>query len=166
MMSIIEWAKTHFDGYRKRSKGSFLWRFSLEGLFVPLVVGIVLKLLFSFTPRHDLPTGIKGLISIIVLAPFLETLLFQSLPVMISRVLGFGFRGQLFAAWIPFAALHFLAGIGTGICAGIVSGFYIAFTYAHWRTVSLRSAFWMTCAYHALHNALPAVYLCLFHFRK
>jgi hypothetical protein len=157
MMSIIEWVKAHFHGHRQRSKWSFLWRTSVEGLLVALVIGMALKLLFSFPPRHDLHPSIKEFFSIVVFAPFFETIFLQSFPVMIARVLGSHFRGQLLAAWIPFAALHFLAGIATGICAGVVGGFYIAFTYTHWRGVSLRSAFWMTCAYHALHNLGPAI---------
>jgi hypothetical protein len=166
MMPVLEWIKLHFQNYRKRSKWSFLWRISAEGILVSLAMAIALKLVFSFPPRHDLHPGIKGIVSVVVLAPFLETLLSQSFPVMISRVLGFGFRGQLLAAWLPFAALHFLVSIDTGICAGIVGGFYIGFTYAQWRQVSLRSAFWMTCATHTLHNAPFAAAMFLVHLKR
>jgi hypothetical protein len=164
-MRVIEWIRLHFREYRRRSKWSFLWRISVEGLLVSTAVAAPLYFLFPFTPRHDLDAGLGGFLWLVVLTPLLETLLLQSFPVMISRVFGAGFRWQLIAAWIPFAAVHFLVNISVGICGGIVSGFYIGFTYAHWRAISLRPAFWMTCAHHALHNLVPGL-LVLMTFKK
>jgi hypothetical protein len=34
----------------------------------------------------------------------------------------------------------------------VLGGFYHAFTYAHWRETSFRSALWLTAGSHALHN--------------
>jgi hypothetical protein len=75
---------------------------------------------------------------------------------MIVRKFGFGFRGQLVAGWLLFAVAHFDNSIESGLCAGFVGGFYIAFTYANWRQSSFRTAFLMTIAIHALHNLLCA----------
>ena len=149
-MRIAQSLRDHFAAYQLRSKGDFLWRVTLEGLAVSLGVILLLGLAFELPDRTDL----KGVTftQLVCLAPLLETLLLQSLPVMVARAMGLGFRGQLLAAWIPFAALHFSAGVDTGICAGIVSGFYIAFTYTHWRQDSVGSAYWMTTGTHALHN--------------
>lgn len=66
---------------------------------------------------------------------------------------------QLLAAWLPFAALHFTNSIGSGIAAGIFMGFYLAFTYVHWRQSSLGMAYWMTVTTHALHNLVPFIVL-------
>ncbi len=38
------------------------------------------------------------------------------------------------------------------VIAGVVSGFYLAFTYVRWRELSLETAVWMTCGMHAAHN--------------
>ena len=56
------------------------------------------------------------------------------------------------AGWIPFALAHFSSGYPTGFAAGVAGGFYLAFTYANWRTESLRAALGMTIASHALGN--------------
>jgi len=40
-----------------------------------------------------------------------------------------------------------------GFAAGIVGGFYFAFTCTRWRRESLGRAFWMTTGQHFLHNA-------------
>jgi integral membrane sensor domain MASE1 len=34
----------------------------------------------------------------------------------------------------------------------VIGGFYLAFTFAHWREISLGRAYWMTCAVLALFN--------------
>lgn len=125
---------------------------------MPFAAAILLFLLFDLEGRSDLPPpGWKLFVEIVVFAPFFETIFLQTVPVAFARLLGWGFRGQLIAAWLPFAVLHFTVSVGTGVCAGVISGFYIGFTYAHWRQVSLRSAFWMTTATHALHNFISMV---------
>jgi hypothetical protein len=161
-MKIVGGLKAHFEAYRKRTKWHFLWRLSLEGLVVPVVAGILLWLIFHFPPRSDIRShGAALFIELVIIAPLLETLLLQSVPVMIARSLGLGNSWQFGAALVPFAGLHFLAGAGAGICAGILGGFYIAFTYTRWRQESFRSAFWMTASFHAIHNFAPAIYFLL-----
>jgi hypothetical protein len=63
-----------------------------------------------------------------------------------------GFAGQLFFSIVPFAALHFTRSIEAGIGAGIIGGFYSAFTYVHWQTKSTWTAFWVTAFSHCLYN--------------
>ncbi len=144
----------HFGRYRSRRKWPFLSRITLEGLAVPLVATGILTLATDLPGRTDLygKTPLELFLSIVILAPFIETLLLQCLPVMIARRCGAGFNTQLLASLVPFAALHFLVNIATGIAAGVFAGFYIAFTYVHWRGVSFRAGLWMTAGTHALHN--------------
>lgn len=144
----------HFETYRRLGKWPFLWRISLEGLAVPLALGLALKVLFHLGERTDLadlPLW-KLLVEGVVVGPFIETIFLQVIPVALVRRLRGGFWVQVLASTIIFAAAHFSSGIATVICAGLLSGFYIAFTYVHWRQTSLRSAIWMTTGMHALHN--------------
>jgi hypothetical protein len=50
----------------------------------------------------------------------------------------------------------------TGIAAGIVGGFYLAFTYTHWPRRSTGMAFLMTAAQHAIHNTAAILLLRIF----
>ncbi len=86
------------------------------------------------------------------LAPLLETLLLQAAPVALGRRCGLGFPGQVFLSAALFMGTHFFEGMQSGITAGLLGGFYLAFTYVHWREASLRTAFWMTVGLHAAHN--------------
>ena len=95
----------------------------------------------------------------VVIAPILETLLFQALPVWIARLFGAGFATQVVVSVIPFCVVHALEGIATGLAAGLVGGFYFAFTYVHWRARSRWTAFWTTALSHAIHNGIAFVLL-------
>jgi hypothetical protein len=52
---------------------------------------------------------------------------------------------------------HFGAASVTGLSAGLVGGFYFAFTYTAWRRQSALRAYAMTTAHHALYNLLIAL---------
>jgi hypothetical protein len=144
----------HFAAYRQRAKWPFLWRISLEGLIVPLVISSALTLLFHLPQRTDLErlSSWKLFVSAVVIAPFIETLIFQSFPVAVARAVGWGFWSQVAVSNLLFALAHFGVSASTGIGAGLFSGFYIAFTYVHWRQTSFRAGLWMTTGMHALHN--------------
>ena len=90
----------------------------------------------------------------VVVAPVLETLLLQALPVWIARLCKAGSSGQVIVSVVPFTIVHAIEGIGTGIAAGLLGGFYLAFTYVHWRERSRWQAFWVTAVSHAIHNAI------------
>jgi len=49
---------------------------------------------------------------------------------------------------------HALKGVTTGLAAGLLTGFYLAFTYAHWREQTRWTAFWTTAGSHAIHNGI------------
>jgi len=94
------------------------------------------------------------LIAGVVVAPVLETLLLQALPVWIARLCKSGSSGQVIVSVVPFTISHAIEGIGTGIAAGLLGGFYFAFTYVHWRERSRWQAFWVTAVSHAIYNAI------------
>jgi hypothetical protein len=144
----------HFAAHRRRSKWSFFWRISIESLVIPMVVLLAVSALVDVPARTDLDgfSAPKLLVLVVIVAPFIETLLSQAFPVMIARRLGFGFWTQVLFSIPFFAVPHLPSGIATVIGAGVISGFYIAFTYVHWRQQSLRTALWMTSGVHAFHN--------------
>lgn len=121
---------------------------------MPLIISSALALLFDLSERTDLDSmsSWRLFVSAVVVAPFVETLIFQSFPVAIARGLRWGFWPQVALSNALFALAHFGVGAGTGIGAGLISGFYIAFTYVHWRETSFRAGLWMTTGVHALHN--------------
>ena len=149
----MRWVKRHFQKYRERSPWSFCWRIAIEGTVVGLVVSALLAL-FDPPPR-DIPFGFGMFLFIgVVVAPIVETLLFQAFPVWIARMFKARFSTQVVASIIPFFLVHVVEGVQTGIAAGLVCGFYLAFTYVHWREKRRRTAFWVTTVSHAIHNAI------------
>ena len=152
MSRIIRWIAARFDAYRKMEKGSFLWRITLEGLVIPLVLVGPFIVAFDLPPRVVDFNDARFWLTAIVVAPLLETILLQTFPVMVARRLRAGFWVQVVAGMGLFAATHFALGVAAGLMAGVAGGFYFSFTYVHWRQESLSSAVWMTAATHGLHN--------------
>lgn len=149
----MRWIRNHFRRYRERSPWDFCWRIAIEGTVVGLVVSAIVALLG--VPGREIPMGFWpfALLAVLV-APVLETLLFQAFPVWIARLCKARFSTQVLSSLVPFAALHAVEGIQAGLAAGLFSGFYLAFTYVHWREHSRWTAFWVTAVSHALHNAI------------
>ena len=150
----MNWLTRHFQRYRRRKPWAFCWRITIEGQLVSLLCGFVLVLLFPQLDREfpDWSIGQFFLI-IVVIAPIMETLLLQTLPIFIARKFKAPFALQIIISMTLFGGLHFLDGILAGIAAGLVGGFYFAFTYAHWCRKSHWTAFWVTALSHALQNA-------------
>jgi len=148
--------QAHFEAHMRRSKRSFFWRVTLEGLIVPLGVLGVMKVVWDIPRRDDLDamSAVQLVTGGVVFAPVVETLLLHAIPVHVARRFQLGFWWQVVAGLVLFAILHFPSGVATGVCAGVVSGFYWSFTYVHWRRESFRSALWMTAGSHAVHNLL------------
>jgi hypothetical protein len=60
-----------------------------------------------------------------------------------------------------FALPHFAEGPSVGISTGMVGGFYLALTYAHWAERSHWTACWVTAVSHLLRNAFVCSVLVL-----
>jgi hypothetical protein len=143
----------HFQKYRERKPWDFCWRIAIEGTVVSLVASICLSV-FDVAER-DIKLRFPDLLLLgVVIAPVLETLIFQALPIWIARRCHASFSVQVTASLIPFFLAHVIEGIGTGIAAGLVGGFYFAFTYAHWREQGRWTAFWTTAVSHSIHNGI------------
>jgi hypothetical protein len=90
----------------------------------------------------------------VVIAPVIETLIFQAFPVWIARLCKARFSVQILVSVIPFTIDHAIIGIQAGIAAGLIGGFYFAFTYVHWREHRRWTAFWVTAVSHAISNGI------------
>ncbi len=144
----------HYRRYMLLSPLTFCWQITVENLIVSLTVTGIILFFFQPSTRTNLetlsPTQFFWLV--IIIGPILETVILQAFPVFLAKMIGFKFLGQVFFSIIPFAILHFSRSIGTGIGAGIIGGFYSAFTYVHWRGKSLWTAVWVTALSHVLYN--------------
>jgi len=152
----------HFQRYRERKPWAFCWRISIEGLLVSFLCALILAPLFPEFER-EFPDWDMGTIflAIVVIGPVVETLLLQALPIYVARKFNAPFIWQIIISMVIFTSLHLLEGIPTGIAAGLVGGFYFAFTYAHWREKSRWTAFWVTAISHAFNNAVAFALLAL-----
>ena len=109
--------------------------------------------------RNDLDEyGVSALVIIGgVIAPLVETLLFQSLPCAIARACSLGTPTIIALCWLPFGFIHLASGWATFVVAGLGSGYYLAHTYVRLRENSFITAYTLTVASHALLNAVAAV---------
>jgi hypothetical protein len=150
--------------FRDRSPWRFWLVMNVERSIV-MVLGMVLLgwLAPDLGHRTDLDPISDGelLLLGIVIAPLIETLLCQSLPCALARRFKGNFTIQLLVCWWPFALGHLPSGLGSFLCAGIVLGYYIALTYVRLRTVSFGTAYWLTCATHAISNSLAVALIIL-----
>jgi hypothetical protein len=149
----MDWVIDHFRGYRRRTPWDFCWRVTLEGLGASLAVALAAWLLGA--PEMKVNVSRRTLlVAGVLVAPGVETLLFQALPIGCARLLKATFASQVAWSTVLFCVLHIVTnGIGSGVAAGLVGGFYFAFTYAHWRAHSRWTAFWTTGLSHAMSNA-------------
>jgi hypothetical protein len=149
----MKWIKEHFQRYRERPTWDFCWRIAIEGTIVALAVSFIIESLG--VPSREIDIGFWPFLFFgVVIAPIFETLIFQAFPVWIARLCKARFSVQLLASVMPFTIVHAIEGVQTGIAAGVVSGFYLAFTYVHWREHRRWTAFWTTAVSHSIHNAI------------
>jgi hypothetical protein len=156
----------HFARYQKLPPWTFTWRVALESIGFALVAGTAAAMVLPheglLVHRLHMTPG-QLFVRAVLLAPVIETLLFQFLVIEIAARLGAGFMLQIALSMVPFAVAHFFVnGPVNGVAAGVVGGFYLAFTYATWRPRSRRIAFGATAGMHALINSLAFMALLLF----
>jgi hypothetical protein len=148
----MNWLRRHFARVEQLPPGKYLVRVGLETFGLSLCV-LVLGMLLDADARRIDDLGLF-IVSALFIAPWLETALFQWVPIAICRRLGAGRAMQIGVSLALFAVPHFVAASLTGFSAGLVGGFYFAFTYTTWRRHSAARAYWMTTAHHALYNGL------------
>ena len=149
----------HFQKHSERKRFDFFWRITLESLLLSSVIS-ALASFAQFKEREfegrELPHDSFWLwaVAIVVGAPVLETIVFQMIPTEIMRLLKTKLWLQIAVCTALFCILHAFEDVGLGLAAGLVGGFYLAFTYVHWRDRNWWTATWMTIVSHAIGNAV------------
>lgn len=138
-----------------RTLRQFILRVLGQQLAVKVAVAIPIGLFVSDNSiRIVITNPALVIIGTVFLAPVIETILLQALPIELVR----RFRGprwlQYCAGAVPFALLHFTAGVAVGIAAGVVGGIFFAHSYLEGRKDSWQTAAVVTCVVHALHNLI------------
>jgi len=151
------WLTRHFARYDTRGPWAYCWRITVEGVAISMLVGIAMSPM-NKSPRSFLSIPLAAaLILILVAAPILETLLFQALPIGIARLLRAKRSVQITISTAMFAAVHFPEGAPTGISAGLIGGFYLAFCFTAWLPRSFWTALWTTTISHGIRNLFAIV---------
>ncbi len=154
----MNWVRRHFERHERRKPWNFCWRVTLEGVLVSIFFVAILYPFTGHEPRdfQKLPEGL-AIVLVLLLAPVIETLLFQTLLIGLARLFRRSFRSQVLVSAIPFALVHFPEGVAVGVGAGVIGGLYLAYTYAHWARKSFWTAQWVTMISHALRNSLAVL---------
>ena len=134
----------------------FVLRILAQQFTVKIIVAILLTFLLQETYKSKIviTNPLLVIIGIIVLAPILETLFFQTLMIELTKRVKKSYFIQFCAGMIPFAIVHFFHGIIIGIAAGVVGGFFFTYTYLEWRKESRWKATGVTALTHCLHNTI------------
>ena len=159
----MTWIKRHFLSYLGRQPWDFCWRIGVESTVVSLVSSVLFITIFGAEEREFMDFSmVEVFLLLLLVAPPVETLLFQAFPVFIVRLFKGSFRLQILISTIVFAAAHFPEGIAVGVSAGIIGGLYFGFAYAYWRRKSRWQSFWITTVSHAIHNGIAFLLLLVF----
>lgn len=144
----------HFQKHRDRKRFDFLWRVTLESFLLSCVVS-ALATIPDFEEGES-PEDSFWLLAVaaVIGAPVLETIVFQMIPTEIMRRLKTTLWHQIAVCTALFCIMHAVESIVVGLAAGLVGGFYLAFTYVHWRDRNWWTATWMTMVSHAASNAV------------
>ena len=135
---------------------------AVEGSCVSLVIGTLLDVVIEEPPRGLLHWSSAKLFLLgVLIAPIVETVLFQLLPILVARTLGGRYKVSLAVSVILFAGVHFLEGMAVGIAAGIVGGFYLTSVFLWWVETSYWTAVWTTALSHMVRNSVAATMLTL-----
>ena len=120
---------------------------ALPFFFVATLLGI----------KHQIPDVNPRILYIsgITITPILETLIGQMIPILIVRRFIKSPRIILIISAIVFAIPHSTLDISRFI-PSFLSGVLLAFTFLYWLKLSIRKAYWITCAVHFLHNVIIA----------
>lgn len=163
----LRYVSKHFNTYKKLPPLSFCLRITFESFLVSflvaiflIILGVVVGLIDINTPPEFIAEGEESFsysdsfFPMVIFAPIVETVLFQLFPVFLVGLFGENNNWKIAIATLAFAIPHFLLGFVAGISAGVIGGFYLAFTYLHWRKDSRWRAFWVTTLSHGIHNLI------------
>ncbi len=158
----MNWITRHFHRHLERSPWAFCWRIGVESTVVSLIVAALLAVIVGTSNREFLDLSLpEAFFLLLIIAPPVETLLFQAFPIFIVRLFKGSLRVQIIVSTVLFSAVHFPEGIVPGVAAGIIGGLYFGYAYAHWRLRTRWQALWITTGCHAIHNGIAFILLVL-----
>lgn len=131
-----------------------LWT-GLESLAIGYLV--VLPMSFAgFEGRNDLDHlgSLEFFLIAVIFAPISETIIFQAIPIAIMRWIRVPFSWQVGVSTLLFFIAHCELGAISGLAAGLIGGFYLAFGFSHWANRSYWIAFGTTVLQHSLGNGI------------
>jgi len=134
----------------------FVFRILTQQFAVKIIVALFIVSLVpeAGSTKIIITHPLIAIVSIVFLAPIFETFLFQTLPIELSRSFNRPLIFQFFAGVVPFAGIHFLGGLVSGIAAGVVGGIFFCHTYLECRSTSWWKSTWVTTLIHGLHNVI------------
>ena len=154
MNPLFSHVKQHFASLRSQQKWAFIWRVWIETTLFAYIVANILQAILRSPGRTDLdgysPLALVGLT--VFVGPLFETLVFQCVALELAGSLRLRRFLQFAVSIVPFAIAHFFAGIPTFVSAGVIAGFYFAFTYDHWKQESFFVGVAMTFILHSSFN--------------
>ena len=122
-----------------------------------LVVDVLVTPFFFFSGflgverRYPDMNPVELFFTSITLAPILETLIGQMLPILIARRFIKSHVIIIAISAFVFALPHCTVDV-TRFLPSFLSGILLAFTFLHWLNRSKTKAYWVTCGVHFLHN--------------
>lgn len=144
--------------YRHWTPWQFCWRVGIEGLMASILVGVPFMAFGAST--RDVPDALgPWILGSVFVIPWLETLIYQSIPIGLCRLLGLSTATQAIASIVAFFAAHLTLGLAPGLASGLVGGSYLAWTYIRWRRQSWWTAVWVTSLSHAIGNGIVSLIL-------
>jgi hypothetical protein len=154
---IVAPLASHFERHRRRINLDFFLFILGEGIVISIVILGLLDLILHLDSQTVLARmgKTKLLVVGLVFAPLVETFFLNVFPIYLLRTRSFWVR--VCGATAIFTCAHLPQGIGPGIAAGLLGGFYLSFAYAHWSERSWLEAYWLTSAMHAARNAILIV---------
>jgi len=149
--------------HKKPSKFIFtmvVYNFIIDIITLPLF----LLSIWIYPDNHEIVDfDLIKIISVIVLAPLIETFLDQMLVILIAR------KFIKSSTWIiMISALSFSLGHGFDNLLRLIimffSGILLAFSYLHWLERSKLLAFCVTCSIHFFHNLIISTPVILYYY--
>jgi len=147
----------YFEGTRRYSRRRFILEMALLAIPLKMIMGVLWAVVggraeLSTTEvldrQHD---GFSLFVNACVLAPLLETLIGQWLPLWIASWFTRETAWRVAFSAVLFSALHLYVGF-SGFLSILPVGVLLAWSFALKREQSRREAYGVTCAIHAIHN--------------
>lgn len=150
----------HCEHLARKSELLFVALFTVISLVLSVAMDYGLSQLGAVDGARPalLTRGVAFLIlGSVLFAPLCETLVLQQLPIWLADRFGMSRFAQFLLGSVPFAAVHFDAGLVNGFAGGVAGGLVLSLAYLTFFRQSKLKAFAITAAIHSLHNLFPAI---------